>query len=117
MNKRKMFLWMLPALAFTAVVFAGHGAVPTSQPPLPGSLAPGRHEIVRLVSRGHAITVASTPRGPLYSATAGDGTILAADLSLDELRLQEPALFREISPATATSEDGIGAIGVIDTAE
>jgi len=118
MNKRKMFLWMLPALTFTAVVFAGNGTVQTAhRGPLPESLLPGHRTIVRLVSRGHAITATSTPRGPVYSATTADGAILATDLSLDELRLQQPALYREISPTLAASEDGVGLIGAIDTAE
>jgi hypothetical protein len=55
--------------------------------------------IVRLVSRSDEITITAGPDGPLYTGTLSDGTHSFANLSLEDLRNQQPAIYRQVHPA------------------
>lgn len=55
--------------------------------------------IVQLVSVHRTITITAGPNGPLYSARDRDGTVLASNLTLDELRAQRPDVYRQVNPA------------------
>ena len=59
--------------------------------------------IVRLVSRHSEIHAVSTGDGVRYSATDKSGRILTANATLDELRQQHPALYRQLTPAVSVS--------------
>lgn len=59
--------------------------------------------IVRLVSVHHTITITAGPNGPLYSARDRDGTVLASNLTLGELRAQRPDIYRQVNPALASA--------------
>ena len=55
--------------------------------------------IMQLVSVHRTITITAGPDGPLYSARDRDGTVLASNLTLDELRARRPDVYRQINPA------------------
>ena len=59
----------------------------------------GRPVIVHLVSCDHVVTVTAGPDGPLYSAKAKDGALVASGLTLEQLRERHPALYRRLHPA------------------
>jgi hypothetical protein len=62
--------------------------------------------ITRVVGRGDlTISVVSSPRGPLYTATDRSGKPLAQNLTLDELRAAHPSLHQQIEPAVAGTSD------------
>jgi hypothetical protein len=69
--------------------------VPLVSPPLASTYP----VIVRLVSRSDEITITAGPNGPLYTATLSDGTHAFTNLSLEDLRNQQPAIYRQVHPA------------------
>jgi hypothetical protein len=54
--------------------------------------------IVKLVARGRTITVRATSgrAGPAYSVASSDGAVIAANVSLDELRRLDPAAYEQV---------------------
>ena len=113
MKRRKIYLLILPTIAFALVVFASTRAA-TAPMPTPLACVGGSKPIMRVVSRDHAITIVSTMAGPRYSATTHAGAVLAEGLTLEQLRNSRPVLYQELSPAVAGTDALIGPIGSID---
>ena len=59
----------------------------------------GKPVIVHLVSRDHVVSVTSSPDGPLYSAKTKDGVMVASGVTLEQLRANHPAVYRQLHPA------------------
>lgn len=80
-----------------------------------GANAAGRAHyplITRIATKDLTISVSSGPAGPLYTVTNRSGNELAIDLSLDDLRAQQPQLYEMIAPAIADSHQPTGWAGV-----
>ena len=69
--------------------------------------------IVRIVSRHQTIIVSAGPTGAVYSARAADGTQLAVNLTLSELREKQPAIYESIQTGWTTKAE-ISTIGSVD---
>ena len=51
--------------------------------------------------------VSAGPHGPLYSVSTPSGQVLIANATLDQIQIQQPAIYRQLSPLMATQgEDG-----------
>jgi hypothetical protein len=57
---------------------------------------------VRLKGGEQTVTVTAGPHGPLYSAVAASGAVLASNATLDELKAQHPSIYRFVHPAMVT---------------
>lgn len=60
--------------------------------------------IVRIVGRHETITVTAAPGGPRVSAADPAGRMICQGLTMDELRLREPGLYRQVQ-GQATQAD------------
>ena len=70
--------------------------------PSAASFVPRSYPVItRLVSRSQTITISAGPDCPLYSATLANGTRVVANLTLEELHDQQPALYRQVQPGIA----------------
>lgn len=92
------------SLAITRAIHEPTGARAAGRTPYP--------LITRIASRDLTISVTSGPTGPLYTVTNRAGNDLAIDLSLDDLRAQQPHLYDMIAPAIADSQQPTGWAGV-----
>jgi hypothetical protein len=105
-----MQLQALTLLLAIAVAGCNHFSAP--RPAAPPATAQGRLEagnpvIVRMVSRSKTLTIASTPRGPVYSVADAKGQPLLSQGTLDDLRRLHPELYRHVRSAlVSTREDG-----------
>jgi hypothetical protein len=64
--------------------------VPKAAPPLTGAL------IIRLVGRHDVLIVRAGQRGPTYSWVSNDGSVRTPDLTLEDMAVSNPGLFRSI---------------------
>lgn len=116
-------------LLATAVLAAGAGCAATDPPSSAASTpnaipaatvvpaAPvvnGRPVIARIVSRNAVITVTAGPEGPRYSAATAPGEPIAEALTLEELRVMHPPLYRFVSPAAVVDVSMIDASVPLD---
>jgi hypothetical protein len=90
---------LMKALYAVAVLTCLGGCADKVQLPISRPLASTYPIIVRLVSRSDEITITAGPDGSLYTATLSDGTHAFTNLSLEDLRNQQPAIYRQVHPA------------------
>ena len=67
-----------------------------------------RVAITRLVMRDRVVAITSGSNGIYYSVFAQDGTVLAANLSKDQLAQKHPDVYEQVHPAIA----GVATLGV-----
>ena len=67
--------------------------------------APSYPTIVRLVGREITVTISAGRGRNLFSAHRADGTMLASNVTLDELRDKAPTAYRQVQPALAAATD------------
>jgi hypothetical protein len=92
-----------------AVLSCFSGCADKVQLPVRTSSDSGYPVIVRLVGRFSELTISAGPDGPLYSGTSADGTYVFTNLSLDALRNQQPAIYRQVHPAISADISALGA--------
>src|SRR5689334_19868956 len=81
----------------------GGGASPATSP-----TAPSYPTIVRVFGRDVSISIHAGRGGQnLFSAMRRDCTVLASNVTLDQLRAAHPDLYRQIAPALATAWAGV----------
>ena len=82
---------------------------PTTKPavPLHASKYP---VIVHIVSRDHTVTISAGPRGPVYSMTGTDGSVMVADASGPEFAKLQPELYRHLRNSMAVQADATDAV-------
>ncbi len=66
-----------------------------------------RRVIVYLKSRRHIVTVYSSSEGPKFGLSSRDGKLLAAELSVSELKDQYPELYRMYNSSYAEAWAGL----------
>ncbi len=64
--------------------------------------------ILKMMQRDRIITVKSEGAKALYTVETKDGKVLAKDVKLDELKAQNPDLYKQVKDAVA------GASGILD---
>src|SRR5205085_4100012 len=80
--------------------------------PTTAPTAPSYPTIVRAAGREITITISAGRHGKnLFSAARHDGTVLASDVTLDELRAFHHDVYRAIQPALADARENHSAIG------
>jgi hypothetical protein len=94
---------MLPAMLLGAIAATKPGPTTTSVP-LPASVD-GRATILHLVNRSEVVTITAGPSGPLYSATTQDGKVLVSGATLDQLREQQPDVYKRLHPTITVAAD------------
>ena len=94
--QRSMVLGVIAGGAAVVALIAACRSAPQAAAPMHN--APGR-TIVRLVGRDLTITISAGHRNTLYSATTNRGTVLATNLTLDQLRDRHPEVYRQVQPA------------------
>ena len=72
----------------------------TEDPPV---LAKDPTVLVRLESKHETVVITSGPTGPLYTVIAGDGTLLVRDLTLAQLKLNNPQVHERVESAIAAN--------------
>ncbi len=72
----------------------------TEDPPV---LAKDPPVIVRLESKHETVVIKSGPTGPLYSVITGDGVLLVRDVTLAQLELNNPRVYKLVKSAIAAS--------------
>jgi hypothetical protein len=82
-------------LAAAVVLFGARGPRPAS-----ADSTPNYPIIVRIVSPSQTITVSAGPSGPLYSA---DGGHPFTNLTLEQVRANQPETYRQLQPAQASA--------------
>jgi hypothetical protein len=94
---------------FLAVLGCSHTSAPRAATAPPAAadkrFDAGNPVIVRLAGRTKTLTIASTPRGPVYSVTGADGQTLLSQGSLDDLRRQYPDLYRHVRSAIVSTDE------------
>ena len=83
------------------LTMAAIGCASKTAPKAAAAEAPEGPVIVRLVGQHQAITVTSSPHGPLYTAQTADGQTIVANATLDELRTDHPEIYRFVEPSLA----------------
>ncbi len=84
--------WLILSIALAGTSCASR----TSTPPPAQAQNDTGPVISRIVGRHETIIVRAGPNGPTYSAVARDGTVLTKQMTLDELAVNEPAMFGQI---------------------
>ncbi len=74
----------------------------------PPVLAKDPPVIVRLESKHETIVIKSGPTGPLYSVITSDGVFVVRDVSLAQLELNNPRVYRRVKSAIVESHAGLG---------
>ncbi|MDB5323005.1 MAG: hypothetical protein JWN40_4636 [Phycisphaerales bacterium] len=105
---RPRCLIVLLVLPFLAALGCSHTSAPraaTATPPVDNRFDAGNPVIVRIAGRTKTLTIASTPRGPVYSVAGPDGQTLLSQGTLDDLRRQYPDLYRHVRSAVVSTGD------------
>jgi hypothetical protein len=105
MRHRRLIAVLLP---FVTALGCSH----TSSPPRAAATPPvdkryddaGNRVIVRIAGRAKTLTIAATPRGPVYSVAGSDGQTLLSQGTLDDLRRQHPELYRHVRSAIVSTD-------------
>src|SRR4051812_27701149 len=98
-NYPKTGALVLAAAAAVIALFVACRSAPTHDTATRAARAPGP-TIVRLVGRDTTITISAGDHQTLYSAVKNHGgTVLATNLTLDELCDCKPYVYRQIQPA------------------
>jgi hypothetical protein len=103
---RPRCLIVLLVLPFLAALGCNHASAPhaATAPPTTGDrFDAGNPVIVRIAGRTKTLTIASTPRGPVYSVAGPDGQTLLSQGTLDDLRRQYPDLYRHVRSAIVST--------------
>lgn len=107
---RPRCLIVLLVLPFLAALGCNHASAPhaATAPPITGNrFDAGNPVIVRLVGGTKTLTIASTPRGPVYSVAGPDGQTLLSQGTLDDLRRQHPDLYRHVRSAVVSAGEDL----------
>ncbi len=78
----------------------------TEDPPV---LAKDPPVIVRLEAKHETVVIKSGPTGPLYSVITGDGGFVVRDVTLAQLELNHPQVYRRVKSAIAANYAGLDA--------
>jgi hypothetical protein len=70
--------------------------------------------IVRLVGQRGAITISSTAGGPRYSASDARGGSICTNLTIEQLRANQPEIYKQVNPAICVDAD-TGIMAAVDT--
>jgi hypothetical protein len=63
-----------------------------------------RVPITQLIMRDHIVMIDSDSQGVLYSIRTKQGTLLDADLRLEQLQAKYPEIYQKVRPAIASND-------------
>jgi hypothetical protein len=99
---------MALAVAFAAVAALKFAGAHVASAAAHQTTAPAYRTIVRLVGRDLTVTISAGPHRTLYSAKDAKGTLLASNVTLDELRDQHPDVYKQVQPALCVDATDAG---------
>jgi hypothetical protein len=107
--KRTLLLAVLCLAGLSGAAATAVATSPTTKPSVPQH-ASKYPVIVHIVSRDHTVTISAGPKGPVYSMTGSDGSVMIADASGPEFAKLQPEIYQHLRNSMAVQADATDAV-------